>query len=93
MGHAMNVTATDIATVPRRKLGVWRAAMTLMGLGQATSFGGLGWDYYVHEIIHTPPEAFAAPPHLLIFAGIGITALGFLVALLRLRGGSPLPAV
>lgn len=86
------MTATDIVTVPRRILGAWRVAMTLMGLGQATSFAGLGWDYDVHEIVRVTSEPFAAPPHLLIFAGIAVTALGFLVALLGTRWRFPHPA-
>lgn len=88
----MNMTATDIVTVPRRTLGVWRATMTLMGLGQATSFAGLGWDYYVHEIVRVTGEPFAALPHLVIFAGIGVTALGFLLALLGGGWRSPIAA-
>lgn len=83
---------TGIVSVPRRSLRVWRAAMTLMGLGQATSFAGLGWDYYVHEIVHVPPESLAAPPHFLIIAGIGVTSVGFLITLLGTRRRSPVPA-
>jgi hypothetical protein len=65
----------------------WRQAMTVMGLGLATSGFGLAWDYYVHEIVrevHTVESIFAAP-HIPIFVGIMITGLGFLWALAGLR--------
>ncbi len=77
-----------MVSVPRAAVARWRAAMALMGLGLGTSFSGLGWDYYVHEIVHEAAESIYAPPHMLIFAGIGLTALGFLVALAgtRFRG-------
>ncbi len=64
--------------------------MGLIGSGLATSGAGLAWDFYVHEIARDvgEVESIFATPHLVIFAGIGITALGFLVSLVgvRLRG-------
>src|SRR5437667_133603 len=86
------------ASEPRRTLpGVGmarvRAAMGLMGLGLGTSRVGLAWDFYVHEIALDvgEVESIFATPHLVIFAGLGITALGFLLSLVsvRFRGQRP----
>lgn len=60
--------------------------MALMGLGLATTTAGLGWDFYVHEIARVAGESTLAAPHLLIFAGFAMTALGFLGALGGARG-------
>jgi hypothetical protein len=72
-------------TFPGRAVARWRAAMALMGLGLGTTTAGLGWDYYVHEIARQAGESIFAAPHLLIFAGFGISGLGFLVALAGVR--------
>lgn len=81
----MQMATDNMVTIPRRTIARWRAATALVGLGQATSFVGLGWDYYVHEIARVPPESLFAAPHLLIFGGIGVSALGFLLSLVGLR--------
>lgn len=77
--------------------GMWKRlglALLVMATGLASSFVGLGWDFYGHEIAGVPAaiESLLAPPHLMIFGGIGITAFGFLLATLALRreGHSPL---
>ena len=75
----------NVASIPRRAFARWRSAMALMGLGLGTTTAGLGWDYYVHEVAHTVGESLIAAPHLLIFAGFGISALGFLTALTGIR--------
>src|SRR5947199_4993231 len=84
---------TTLVTVPRAAITRWRAAMGLMGLGLGTSGVGLAWDFYVHEIIRDvgEVESIFATPHLVIFAGLGITALGFLLSLVsvRFRGQRP----
>jgi len=61
--------------------------MGLMGLGLGTSGVGLAWDFYVHEIVRDvgEVESIFATPHLMIFVGIGITALGFLLSLVGVR--------
>ncbi|TLZ43595.1 MAG: hypothetical protein E6K19_06890 [Methanobacteriota archaeon] len=86
--------ATALVTVPRAAIVRWRAAMGLMGLGLGTSGVGLTWDFYVHEIVRDvgEVESIFATPHLVIFAGIGITALGFLLSLVGVRflGGRPI---
>ncbi len=71
--------------LPRGILARWRSAMALMGLGLGTTTSGLAWDFYVHEIEKVAVESVYAAPHLLIFAGFGITALGFLAALAGVR--------
>jgi predicted acyltransferase len=78
---------TTIETASRGLVARWRTAMALMGLGLGTTTAGFGWDYYVHEVVKqvTEVESMFAPPHLLIFAGFGITGLGFLWALARVR--------
>src|SRR5438876_6067115 len=85
--------ATALVTVPRAAIARWRAAMGLMGLGLGTSGVGLAWDFYVHEVARDvgEGESIFASPHLVIFAGIGITALGFLLSLVsvRFRGQRP----
>ena len=84
---------TALVTVPRAAIARWRAAMGLMGLGLGTSGVGLAWDFYVHEIARDvgEVESIFATPHLVIFAGLGITALGFLLSLVsvRFRGQRP----
>jgi len=84
---------TALVTVPRVAIARWRAAMGLMGLGLGTSGVGLAWDFYVHEIARDvgEVESIFATPHLVIFAGLGITALGFLLSLVsvRFRGQRP----
>ncbi len=79
----MTEMATAIAVVSRRAVSRLRGAMALMGLGLGTSGTGLAWDFYVHEIAKEAGavESIFATPHLVIFAGIGIIALGFLWAL------------
>jgi hypothetical protein len=82
--------ATAIVTSFKDAGARWRQAMVVMGLGLGTSGVGLAWDYYVHEIakeVHAVESIFAAP-HVPIFAGIMITALGFLWALARVRVSS-----
>lgn len=76
---------TNLVTVPRRAVARWRSAMALMGLGLGTTTAGLGWDFYVHEIAREAGESIFAAPHLLIFAGFALTALGFLGALAGAR--------
>ena len=55
---------------------------------------GLVGDLYQHEIVGFSPEleSIYAPVHLLIFGGIGITGLGFLLGALGLcrEGYNPL---
>ncbi len=84
------MTTNDIVAVPRRTIARWREATALLGLGLVTSGVGLAWDYVVHEILREPPESIAALPHLVVFLGIAISGLAFLVALpgLRLRAAS-----
>jgi hypothetical protein len=76
--------ATVVDTGMWRRLGL---AFFVMAAGLAASFVGLGWDFYGHEIqeVSADLESVFAAPHLLIFGGIGITALGFLIADLALR--------
>ncbi len=74
-----------MVAVPRRAVVRWRAAMALLGLGLGTSVAGLGWDFVVHEVLREAQESIYAPPHMTIFAGIGIAGLGFLVALFGAR--------
>src|SRR5438309_11993062 len=85
--------ATALVTVPRPAIARWRAAMGLMGLGLGTSGVGLAWDFYVHEIVRDvgEVESIFATPHLIIFAGLGITALGFLLSLIAVRFHAPRP--
>jgi hypothetical protein len=87
--------ATTILTAPWRAVARWRMAMAIMGLGLGTTTVGLGWDYYVHEVVRevTEVESMFAAPHLLIFAGFAITGLGFLWALAGVRlARGPRPA-
>ena len=85
---------TARVTVPRVAIARWRAAMGLMGLGLGTSGVGLAWDFYVHEIARDvgEVESIFATPHLVIFAGLGITALGFLLSLIAVRFRAHRPA-
>jgi len=84
---------TALVTVPRAAIARWRAAMGLMGLGLGTSGAGLVWAFYVHEIVRDvgEVESIFATPHLVIFAGLGITALGFLLSLIAVRFRGHLP--
>lgn len=75
----------DVVSVPRDAIARWRAAMALTGLGLGTSGVGLAWDFVVHEVLRQPPESIYAAPHLLIFAGVGVTGLGFLASLATVR--------
>src|SRR2546425_11706478 len=54
---------------------------------------GLAWDFYVHEIVRDvgEVESIFATPHLVIFAGLGITALGFLLSIISVRFGGQRP--
>ncbi|HKZ98909.1 MAG TPA: hypothetical protein VJ326_04890 [Thermoplasmata archaeon] len=81
----MTSMTTDLVNIPRRAIARLRSAMALMGLGLATTTTGLGWDFYVHEIVKEAGESIFAAPHLLIFAGFGLTALGFLGGLIGVR--------
>src|SRR2546426_12000581 len=84
---------TTLVTVPRAAIARWRAAMGLMGLGLGTSGVGLAWDVYVHEIVRDvgEVESIFPTPHLGIFAGLGITALGFLRSIIAVRFGGQRP--
>ena len=75
----------SVVSISRRALARWRSAMALMGLGLGTTTAGLGWDFYVHEMVKEAAESIYAAPHMLIFAGFGISALGFLAALAGIR--------
>ena len=72
-------------------------AFFVMAGGLAASMVGLGLDFYGHEIVGVTAdlESIYAVPHLLIFGGIGLTALGFLIGDLALRkeGWYPLKMV
>jgi len=81
------MAAKGMVAVPRRAVARWRAAMALLGLGLGISVAGLGWDFIVHEILDEVQESIYAPPHMTIFAGIGVAGLGFLVALFGTRLG------
>lgn len=76
--------ATVVAHWMWKRLGL---AFLLMAAGLAASLVGLGWDFYGHEIVGVSAdlESIYALPHLLIFGGIGLTALGFLLADLALH--------
>ena len=69
-------------------------AFLVMGGGLAVGMAGLVGDFYQHEIAGFSPEleSIYAPVHLLIFGGIGLTGLGFLLGALGLRreGYTPL---
>ena len=69
-------------------------AFLVMGGGLAIAITGLVGDFYQHEIAGFSPEleSIYAPVHLLIFGGIGLTGLGFLLGAFGLRreGHSPL---
>lgn len=80
--------------------GVWKQlglAFLVMASGLAVSFVGLGWDFYEHEIagVSADLESIYAPPHLFIFGGIGLIALGLLLGAVALRreGHTPLGMV
>ena len=72
-------------------------AFFVMAGGLGLSLVGLAWDFYAHEIAGVPAEieSLLASPHLAIFGGIAVTALGFLIADLALRreGWYPLKMV
>ena len=65
----------------------------VMGGGLALGIAGLAGDFYQHEIAGFSPEleSIYAPVHLLIFGGIGLTGLGFLIGALGLRRGGHNP--
>ena len=83
--------ATVVSHRTWKRLGL---ALLFMGMGLGSSTMGLAGDFYEHEIVGFSPEleSIFAPIHLLIFGGIAITALGFLLAAVALRreGHSPL---
>ncbi len=70
------------ASIPKAALRRLKASMATIATGLGTTTLGLGWDYYVHEVVKqvTEVESMFAAPHLLIFAGFAITGLGFLAA-------------
>lgn len=77
--------------------GMWKRlglAFLVMATGLTAALVGLGWDFYGHEIagVSADLESIYAPPHLLIFGGLGLTAIGFLVGAIALRreGHTPL---
>lgn len=76
---------------PQQRLGL---AFLVMAVGLSASVVGTAGDYYQHEIagFSVELESIFAPVHLLIFGGIGLTGLGFLVGALALRrqGTTPL---
>jgi len=80
----MTADATVVETRMWKRLGL---AFFVMAGGLGLSLLGLGWDFYVHEIqgVSADVESIFAPPHLAIFGGIAVTALGFLIADLALR--------
>jgi len=80
----MSGRATVVGNRLWKRLGV---AFVVMAAGLATSFVGLVWDFYEHQIVGLSPgnESLLAPAHLAIFGGIGVTALGFLIARFALR--------
>lgn len=86
--------ATVVARSLWKRLGL---AFFVMAGGLGLSLVGMAWDYYLHEIVgfSAALESIFAPPHLAIFGGIGVTALGFLlaVAALRREGWYPLKMV
>ena len=90
----MTARATVVETRMWKRLGL---AFFVMAAGLAASLVGLGWDFYGHEIVGVSAdlESIYALPHLLIFGGIGLTALGFLLGDLALRkeGWYPLKMV
>ncbi len=66
-------------------VGMWRRlglAFLVMTAGLGLALVGLGWDFYAHQIVglSAGDESLLAPPHLAIFGGIGVTALGYLLA-------------
>jgi hypothetical protein len=90
----MSERATVVGRRMWKRLGL---AFFVMAGGLGLSLLGLAWDFYEHEIAGAPPEleSILAPPHLAIFGGIAITALGFLIGDLALRkeGWYPLKMV
>ncbi len=78
-----------MVAISRRAILRWREAMVVLGLGLGVSGARLAWDYIVHEVLHEPAESIGAPPHVLIFLGIGVMGLAFLRGL----GGPRLRAV
>ena len=67
-----------------KRLGI---GFVVMAAGLATSAVGLMWDFYEHQIVGLSPatESLLAPAHLLIFGGIPMTGIGFLIARWALR--------
>ena len=80
----MSGRATVVGNRLWKRLGV---AFVVMAAGLATSGVGLAWDFYEHQIAGLSPatESLLAPAHLLIFGGIPITGIGFLIARWALR--------
>lgn len=79
------------------RLGIGFLLMAL-GLGLATA--GLAGDFFQHEIekLSADLESVYAPVHLMIFGGIGLFGLGFLLGFRAFRtvtrtptGARPLP--
>ncbi len=83
--------ATVVAHRLWKRLGL---AFLVMAAGLGMSGLGLVADFYQHEIAGFSPEleSILAPVHLLIFGGIGLTGLGFLLGAVSLRreGYTPL---
>ena len=77
---------------------VWRAlglSFWVMAAGLGTAVAGLAGDFYEHQIagVSAGLETVFAPVHLLIFGGIGLFGLGFLIGVRYFRAASrPLPA-
>ena len=80
----MTALVTVVGQWMWKRLGL---AFFVMAAGLAASLVGLGWDFYGHEIagVSADLESIYALPHLFIFGGIGVTALGFLLGDLALR--------
>ncbi len=69
-------------------------AFLVMAGGLTASVSGFVGDFYEHEIAGFSPEleSIYAPIHLLVFGGIALTGLGFLIGALGLlrEGQNPL---
>jgi len=77
---------------------VWRRlgmAFWVMAAGLGVAVAGLAGDFYQHEIVgfSADLETMFAPVHLMIFGGIALFGLGFLLGLRSFRAaGRALPA-
>ncbi len=74
-----------------RRLG---AAFWVMAAGLAAATAGLAGDFYEHEIagFSADLETIFAPVHLLIFGGIALFGLGFLLGVRYFRAATrPVP--